>query len=162
MSYFKSSLYDSVKLFLGQIAMAVFGFVTSGATVSSPLLLLGAGILGILLYLLIIYDFMWEVGGRDRIRNDVSGEKPNFGKPVYIALIANIPNTDFFPEDAGITKSARDSPLPDSCRIIGILTGTPSASRHMSSSSEQAEKNLAVSIILKSSMYSSPSASTRN
>lgn len=92
MSYFKSSLYDSVKLFLGQIAMAVFGFITSGATVSSPLLLLGAGILSILLYLLIIYDFIWEVGGRDRIRNDVSGEKPNFGKPVYIALIANIPN----------------------------------------------------------------------
>lgn len=92
MSYFKSSLYDSVKLFLAQVAMAVFGFVTAGATLSSPLLMLGAGILGILLYLLIIYDFMWEVGGRDRIKNDVSGQKANFGKPIYIALIANIPN----------------------------------------------------------------------
>ena len=38
---------------------------------------------------------MWEVGGHDRIKNDVSGEKANFGKPVYIALIANIPNFIF-------------------------------------------------------------------
>ncbi len=95
MSYFKSSLYDAVKLFLGQVAMAMFGFVTAGATSSSPLLMLGAGILGIFLYLVIIYDFMWDVGGRDRIKNDVSGEKANFGKPVYIALIANIPNFIF-------------------------------------------------------------------
>ena len=92
MSYFKSSLYDAVKLFLAQIALAVYGFVTSGATLASPLLMIGASILGILLYLLVIYDCMWEVGGRDRIKNDVSGEHANFGKPVYIALIANIPN----------------------------------------------------------------------
>ena len=95
MSYFKSSFYDSVKLFLAQIALAVYGFVTAGATLNNPLLMVGASVLGILLYFLVIYDFMWEVGGTDRIHNDVTGEKANFGKPVYVSLIANIPNFIF-------------------------------------------------------------------
>lgn len=95
MSFFKSSLYDAVKLFLAQIGLAVFGFVTSGATMNSPVLMVGASVLGILLYFLVIYDFIWEVGGRDRIRNDVAHEGVRFGKPIYIALIANIPNFIF-------------------------------------------------------------------
>lgn len=95
MSYFKSNFYDAVKLFLAQFAMAVYGLVTSMATINSPVLMLGSSILGVVLYIFIIYDFIWEIGGRDKIRQDVAHAKINYAKPFWIALLANVPNFVF-------------------------------------------------------------------
>ena len=95
MSFFKSDFYDSVKLFLAQFAMTVYGLVTSMATMNSPVLMVGSSILGVLLYIFIIYDFIWEIGGNDRIRRDVAHVKINYAKPIYMSLLANVPNFVF-------------------------------------------------------------------
>ena len=94
MSFFKSNFYDSVKLFLAQFAMAVYGLITSMATINSPVLMVGSSVIGVLLYIFIIYDFIWEIGGNDKIRLDVAHVKIN-SKPIYMSLLANVPNFVF-------------------------------------------------------------------
>lgn len=95
MSFFKSSGYDALKLFLTQFAMSIFGIITVGATLENDFLMFCAGLLGVLLYMFIIYDFMWTLGGKDRIRVDSHRARKDFCKPVYIGLAANIPNFVF-------------------------------------------------------------------
>ncbi len=92
MSFFKSSGYDALKLFLTQFAMSIFGIITVGATLENDVLMFCAGLAGVLLYMFIVYDFMWTLGGKDRIRVDAHRARKNFAKPVYIGLAANIPN----------------------------------------------------------------------
>ena len=48
MSFFKSSGYDALKLFLTQFALSIFGMVTVSATLNNSYLMLGAGVLGVL------------------------------------------------------------------------------------------------------------------
>lgn len=95
MSFFKSSGYDALKLFLTQFALSIFGMVTVSATLNNSYLMLGAGVLGVLLYVLVVYDNMWNVGGSDRIKVDAKRAEKDFLKPVLIALTANIPNFVF-------------------------------------------------------------------
>lgn len=95
MSFFKSSGYDALKLFLTQFALSIFGMVTVSATLNNSYLMLGAGVLGVLLYVLVVYDNMWNVGGSDRIKVDAKRAEKDFSKPVLIALTANIPNFVF-------------------------------------------------------------------
>ena len=92
MTMFSNERYETLKLFLDQIALAVFGVVTAVASSRSPAFRIIFGVIGIGLYFYIIYATMWEIGAKDRIRVDAGREEKKPAKPLVMGLIANIPN----------------------------------------------------------------------
>ena len=92
MTVFSNVRYETFKLFLDQIALAVFGIVTAVASSQSPAFRLVFGIIGIGLYYYIVYATMWEIGAKDRIRVDAGREEKKPQKPLLMGLVANIPN----------------------------------------------------------------------
>ncbi|MBQ1847702.1 MAG: hypothetical protein II135_06845 [Clostridia bacterium] len=92
MTMFTSTKYETLKLFLDQIALAVFGIVTAVASSSSPVFQLIFGIIGIGLYFYILYATMWEIGAKDRIKVDAKREERKPEKPLLMGLVANVPN----------------------------------------------------------------------
>lgn len=92
MTMFSNVRFETFKLFLDQIALAVFGIVTAVAASNSPAFQIIFGIIGIGLYYYIIYATMWEIGAKDRIKVDAGREPKKPQKPLLMGLIANIPN----------------------------------------------------------------------
>lgn len=95
MTFFQSTKYSIVKLFLNQMAMTIFGLVTAIATTASTGLNIASSLLGVCLYFFLIYTMMWDIAAKDRVKVDAGREKKNFYKPLYMALIANAPNFIF-------------------------------------------------------------------
>ena len=92
MTAFSNERYETLKLFLDQIALAVFGVVTAVAASRSPAFQIIFGVIGIGLYFYIVYATMWEIGAKDRIRVDAGRQEKKPQKPLVMGLIANIPN----------------------------------------------------------------------
>ncbi len=92
MTMFSNVRYETLKLFLDQIALAVFGIVTAVASSQSPAFRIIFGVIGIGLYYYILYATMWEIGAKDRIRVDAGREEKQPQKPLLMGLVANIPN----------------------------------------------------------------------
>lgn len=92
MTMFADPKYETAKLFLNQIVMSVFGLVTVMATTASVPLTIVCAVLGIGLYVFLIYNMMWESGARDRLRADAGRYKYNAFKPFKMALIAGCVN----------------------------------------------------------------------
>lgn len=88
MTMFSDPKYETAKLFLNQIVMSVFGYVTVMATTSSVPLTVVCAVLGIGLYVFLIYNMMWEIGAKDRIKADAKRYEYSAFKPVKMALIA--------------------------------------------------------------------------
>ncbi|MBP5208184.1 MAG: hypothetical protein J6330_06980 [Clostridia bacterium] len=95
MTNFPDPRYEAAKLFMYQIVMAVFGLVTVMATSSSVPLMIVCAVLGIGLYVFLIYNQMWELAAKDRIRADAGRYEYNAFKPLLLALAAGIPNIVF-------------------------------------------------------------------
>ena len=86
--------YNTVKLFINQFAISIFGAMLSFVAVSigNSVLTIVLSAFSALFYLFLIYTLMWEVGATDKISVDV-GKRPY--RPftgLYMALFANIPN----------------------------------------------------------------------
>lgn len=79
--------YDSVKMFVRQIAIAIFGLVIAIATKGG--LQIASSAFAVLFYLFLIYDIAFTVGSKDSTSKSV---KPSMLTGFYISLIANIPN----------------------------------------------------------------------
>lgn len=92
MTMFADPRYETAKLFLNQIVMSVFGLVTVMATTASVPLTIICAVLGIGLYVFLIYNMMWEIGAKDRIKADAGRYEYSAFKPMKMALIAGIPN----------------------------------------------------------------------
>ncbi len=92
MTMFSNVKYETFKLFLDQLALAVFGIVTAVAASQSPTFRLIFGLIGIGLYFYILYATMWEIGAKDRIRVDAGRAEKQPQKPLLMGLAANIPN----------------------------------------------------------------------
>ncbi|MBR2931053.1 MAG: hypothetical protein IKC32_07470 [Clostridia bacterium] len=97
MSLFKENSYDIVKLYINQIGITIFSmFLYTAVPVEDDSLFKTLRILvsvfSILFYLVLVHNVMWEIGAKDKIRQD-SGRYtiPRF-KGGFIALFANIPN----------------------------------------------------------------------
>ena len=91
--FFARYSYGSVKLYVTQIAIGLFGAVLAMATSGiNEIVLLVTGIFSALFYLFLIYTSVWTVGAKDRISIDIGKLKVNPLRGVLIALIANIPN----------------------------------------------------------------------
>jgi hypothetical protein len=92
MTMFSDPKYETAKLFLNQIVMSVFGLVTVMATTASVPLTILCAVLGIGLYVFLIYNMMWEIGARDRIRADAGRYEYSAFKPFKMGLIAGSGN----------------------------------------------------------------------
>ena len=92
MTMFSDPKYETAKLFLNQIVMSVFGLVTVMATTASVPLTILCAVLGIGLYIFLIYNMMWEIGAKDRIRADAGRYEYSAFKPFKMGLIAGCVN----------------------------------------------------------------------
>ena len=86
--------YSSVKMFVNQFAISIFGAMLSMASsaAENDTLAFWCSILAIVFYLFLIYTQAWELGAKDRISVDIGKKeyKPLTG--LFVSVIANIPN----------------------------------------------------------------------
>lgn len=90
--FFKRYSYNSVKIFVNQVAISLLGAGLALATASNDTLLAVTSIFAIVFYLFLVYVDIWQVGAKDRISIDVNKMeyKPLTG--LAIGLGANIIN----------------------------------------------------------------------
>ena len=97
--FFHDYSYSVVKMFINQLAIAIFGtslaFATGiahGNSESFDTFTLIVSIFSILFYLFLIYNVAWEIGAKDKISVDVKKKpyRPYLG--FVLSLLANIPN----------------------------------------------------------------------
>lgn len=89
--FFEKYSYESVKLFLNQFAISLFGltlFLAAGMSGSSTLKLLSS-IGAIAFYLFLQYTVAWEVGAKDKISIDCKKAKMDLSIPVKMWLLSN-------------------------------------------------------------------------
>ena len=86
--------YSSVKMFVNQFAISIFGAMLSMASTAAEndTLAFGCSILAIAFYLFLIYTQAWELGAKDKISVDIGKKeyKPLTG--LGVSALANIPN----------------------------------------------------------------------
>ena len=92
--FFHDYSYSIFKMFLYQIAIALFGIALFSPTIKDGLetLNLVTSIFAIIFYLFLIYVLTWEIGAKDRVSVDAKKKtyRPHTG--LLLSLIANIPN----------------------------------------------------------------------
>lgn len=90
----KKHSYDIVKMFVNQIAIAVFGFGLAIATgvAGNKTLQIVSSVGAIIFYLFLIYALCWEIGAKDGVSIKCGKMKRNIFKGLYMSLFANIPN----------------------------------------------------------------------
>lgn len=92
--FFARYSYDSVKMLLDQIVLAIFGFGLSMAAVhaQNDTLLLIVGIGSIVFYLAMLYSVAWKMGTTDRPIIEMGHRKYQPWIGAAVSLVANIPN----------------------------------------------------------------------
>ena len=83
--------YDSVHLFLNQIAIGLFGITLSLAAgmAESPQLRVITSVFAVLFFLMLQYSAMWKVGANDRLADDLGKMQVNYSVPFKMWLLAN-------------------------------------------------------------------------
>ena len=132
--FFHDYSYNIVKMFINQIAIAIFGTSLTIAAVSVhgdsegfDAFTLLVSIFSILFYLFLIYNISWEIGAKDKISVDVKKKpyRPYLG--VLLSLLANIPNLILVTVYASLSFSgavqARDIVKVISCLANGMYWG---------------------------------------
>ena len=89
--FLKRYAYDSVKMLLDQVAIAIFGFSLSIAAVKADndVLLWVSSVGAVLFYLFLIYGVAWNVGVRHHGTVARGDEKPCWFRGLWISLLAN-------------------------------------------------------------------------
>jgi len=89
--FFSRYSYNSVRLFLNQIAIAMFGLVLALAAgmAENDTLQVVASVLSILFYLFLEYTVMWGVGAEDKISIDLGKRRQDLTVPVKMWLLSN-------------------------------------------------------------------------
>jgi hypothetical protein len=92
--FFQRYSYQSVRLFLNQIAIGLFGFVLAlvAAKMGENVRLwayLGIGGFSVLFFLFLQFASTWKVGAEDRVSVDLGKRKVNLWTPFFIWLLAN-------------------------------------------------------------------------
>jgi len=92
--FFKKYSYAVVKLFVNQVAIALFGvglaFVSAYA--QNDKLRVATSIGAILFYLFLLYVHMWETGAKDGISAEAHHTSRGLWRGFAIGALANIPN----------------------------------------------------------------------
>lgn len=93
-NFFGRYSYSTVKMFVTQLVISLFGVGLAMATASTAndTLTVIVSCFAILFYLYLIYAALWEVGAKDKISVDVGKKayKPFTG--LVMGILANIPN----------------------------------------------------------------------
>lgn len=89
--------YSSVKMFVDQFAIALFGFslviaVSGLENEYSDWLIYVVSGFAVLFYLVLIYSIPWNHGAKDRISVDYKKKDKNILLGFYMGLAANVPN----------------------------------------------------------------------
>ena len=86
--------YSTIKMFIDQFAISLFGAMLSMASTAAEnsTLSLVLSILAVVFYLFLIYTVAWEIGAKDRISVDVDKKKYRPHTGLILSAIANIPN----------------------------------------------------------------------
>lgn len=102
MNYIKENKSLISKLVVNHIAMSVFGLIMAIVTRfladrngGNKTLYYIVGVLAILLYAVILYVNLWELGASDKIKVDGNRMKLNLFNGLLISLFANIPTIIF-------------------------------------------------------------------
>ena len=83
--------YESVHLFLNQIAIGLLGMTLALAAgmAKSPVLRVITGVFAVLFFLMLQYSVMWKVGANDRLADDLGKMRVNYLVPFKMWLLAN-------------------------------------------------------------------------
>ena len=92
--FLKKYSYTTVKLFVNQFAIALFGIGMAfvSAYSDSTKLRIGSSIGAIAFYLFLLYAHMWELGAKDGITATARGTSRGLWRGFAISAIANVPN----------------------------------------------------------------------
>ena len=92
--FFKKYSYTMVKLFVNQVAIALFGVGMAFASGygGGTTLKIVTGIGSIVFYLFLLYAHMWEVGAKDGISAEARGTSRGLWRGFVIGLCANAVN----------------------------------------------------------------------
>lgn len=90
-AFFERYSYNTVKMFVNQIALALFGLaVATGAGATQNVALrTWSSVFAVVFYLCLLYCVAWEIGAKDRISVDSKTIKKNLWTGVIVSLIAN-------------------------------------------------------------------------
>lgn len=92
--FFEKYSYESVRLFLNQFAISLFGLtlgIASFAMKARPLLII-TSVASILFYLFLQYTVAWGAGAKDKISIDCGNAKKDMRVPLFMWLLANVLN----------------------------------------------------------------------
>lgn len=83
--------YESVHLFLNQVAIGLFGITLALAAgmADSLALRIITGVFAVLFFLMLQYGAMWKVGANDRLADDLGKMQINYSVPFKMWLLAN-------------------------------------------------------------------------
>lgn len=96
--FFHDYSYSVVKMFINQLAIAIFGSSLAFATTAAysgdgfDTFTLIVSIFSTLFYLFLIYNLSWEIGAKDRIAVDVKKKPYRPWLGFFLSFLANIPN----------------------------------------------------------------------
>ena len=121
--FFKKYGYTAIKMFVYQIAFALFGWALATATVraGNDTLKLITSVFSILFYLVLVYIMVWNEGARDRISADYNKIPRCPWLGAVIGAVGSIPNIilfvlialgSFIPAFAGFSGV---------CKVIALL-----------------------------------------
>ncbi|MBE6584120.1 MAG: hypothetical protein E7649_03930 [Ruminococcaceae bacterium] len=83
--------YESVHLFLNQVAIALFGLTLALAAgmAESFALSVVTSVFAVLFFLILQYNTMWKVGANDRLSDDLGKIKVSYSVPFWMWLLSN-------------------------------------------------------------------------
>lgn len=98
MTIFKENSYDIVRLYINQIGIMIFSlFLYSAIAEIEDEALFGTlrilvSVLSILFYFVLVYNIVWEIGAKDKIKAESGKYTYNSFKGAIISAFANVPN----------------------------------------------------------------------
>ena len=98
MTIFKENSYDIVRLYINQIGIMIFSlFLYSAIADIEDEALFGTlrilvSVLYILFYFVLVYNIVWEIGAKDKIKAESGKYTYNTFKGAIISAFANVPN----------------------------------------------------------------------
>lgn len=113
--------YDSVKILVDQVALALFGLAMATATGKTKWLQWTTGVFSVLFYLVLVYIMVWQIGAKDRISADYGriARRPWLG--ACIGTLASIPNIILFVFISLGRFIPALSSIGDVCKVTALL-----------------------------------------
>lgn len=90
--YIKDNSRIITKLILNQVGAAVLGITLTSAAAQSDTLFVALSVLSTVFYMALLYNAIWEEGGKERIKIDAGRAPMKPLRGLWVSLIANIPN----------------------------------------------------------------------